>query len=131
TPPQEKWYGVTPLIKGGTYGPTPPQDKRSDTPHPKESVCPIYAKPHGHFTCETKFVIYMLKCPCGLAYIGQTIRAAKERVKEHRSNIRNFKAGTATDTTVSRHFNTERHNLSQLKWMILEKIKMPKRGGDI
>ncbi|OCU01983.1 hypothetical protein XELAEV_18007742mg, partial [Xenopus laevis] len=82
-------------------------------------------------TCDSKHVVYMLKCPCGLAYIGQTSRAVKERIKEHRGNIRNFKMGTATDTCVSRHFYSKGHNVSQLKWMNLEQIKMPNRGGDI
>ncbi|OCU00394.1 hypothetical protein XELAEV_18006169mg, partial [Xenopus laevis] len=85
----------------------------------------------SHYTtCDSKYVVYILKCPCGLAYIGQTIRAVKDRIKEHRGNIRNFKMGTATDTSVSRHFHMG-HNVSQLKWMVLEQIKMPSRGGDI
>ncbi|OCT68805.1 hypothetical protein XELAEV_18040096mg, partial [Xenopus laevis] len=84
-----------------------------------------------HTTCETKFVVYMLKCPCGMAYIGQTIRMAKERIKEHRNNIRNFKVNTATDTPVSRHFNSLGHNASQLRWLILERIIQAKRGGDM
>ncbi|OCU00145.1 hypothetical protein XELAEV_18005931mg [Xenopus laevis] len=79
----------------------------------------------GTFAC--------LNCICCSSIIkgNTTIRAVKECVKEHRSNIRNFKSGTATDTTVSIHFHTERHNLSQLKWMILNKVNMPKGGGDI
>ncbi|OCT80021.1 hypothetical protein XELAEV_18026837mg [Xenopus laevis] len=44
------------------------------------------------------------KIPCGLAYVGQTSRAVKERIKENRGNIRNFKIGTQSDTPVSRHF---------------------------
>ncbi|OCT91664.1 hypothetical protein XELAEV_18014723mg, partial [Xenopus laevis] len=82
-------------------------------------------------TCETKNVIYMLKCPCGLAYIGQTSRAVKERIKEHRGNIRNFKPGTQSDTPVSRHFAFHGHNQMQLRWLVLENVKLPKRGGNI
>ncbi|OCT82123.1 hypothetical protein XELAEV_18024634mg [Xenopus laevis] len=44
-------------------------------------------------TCDTKYVVYMLKCPC-----------------EHRNNIRNFKIDIATDTSVSRNFYNEGHN---------------------
>ncbi|OCT74091.1 hypothetical protein XELAEV_18033056mg [Xenopus laevis] len=76
-------------------------------------------------TCDTKYVVYMLKCPCGKAYIGQTIRSVKQRNK-----IRNFKTDTATDTLVSRHFHNQGHNLSQLRWLVLENIVQPKRGGD-
>ncbi|OCT76224.1 hypothetical protein XELAEV_18031426mg, partial [Xenopus laevis] len=82
-------------------------------------------------TCETKNGIYMLKCPCGLAYIGQTSRAVKERIKEHRGNIRNFKTGTQSDTPVSRHFASHGHNHIQLKWLALEHVKLPKRGGNL
>ncbi|OCT76693.1 hypothetical protein XELAEV_18031894mg, partial [Xenopus laevis] len=78
-----------------------------------------------HFaTCNTECVVYMLKCPC-----GKTYRAIKERIKEHRGNIKNFKANT--DTPVSRHFNQNRHSMSQLKWLVLDVIQRPRRGGDI
>lgn len=43
----------------------------------------------GVITCNTKNVIYLLKCPCGLAYVGKTTRPLKRRISEHRSNIRN------------------------------------------
>ncbi|XP_041420362.1 uncharacterized protein LOC121394192 [Xenopus laevis] len=82
-------------------------------------------------TCETKNVIYMLKCPCGLAYVGQTSRSVKERIKEHRGNIRNYKVGTQSDTPVSRHFTSHGHSLIQLKWLVLEQVKRPKRGGNL
>ncbi|OCT80585.1 hypothetical protein XELAEV_18027399mg [Xenopus laevis] len=75
-------------------------------------------------TCDTKYVVYMLKCPRGMAYIGQTIRSVKVR-NEHRNNIRIFKTDTATDTPVSRHFHNQGHNLSQLRWLVLEKIIQP------
>ncbi|OCT87563.1 hypothetical protein XELAEV_18021259mg, partial [Xenopus laevis] len=86
----------------------------------------------NHFaTCDTSYVIYMLKCPCGLAYIGQTIRAVKTRIKEHKGSIRNFKKGAANDTTVSRHFNVANHNQSQLRWAILEVVNPMQRGGNL
>lgn len=43
----------------------------------------------GVITCNTKNVIYLLKCPCGLAYVGKTTRPLKTRISKHRSNIRN------------------------------------------
>ncbi|OCT60772.1 hypothetical protein XELAEV_18046794mg [Xenopus laevis] len=100
------------IIKGNTVS------------HPTKGT---QVKLRHYTTCDSKHVVYMLKCPCGLIYIGQTIRAAKERIKEHRGNIRNFKMGTARDTSVSRHFHMEGHNVSQLKWMILEQAKMGRR----
>ncbi|OCT63932.1 hypothetical protein XELAEV_18045028mg, partial [Xenopus laevis] len=88
-------------------------------------------KLHTYATCESSNVVYLLKCPCGLVYIGQTFCPVKERIKEHRSNIRNFKAGTQTDTSISRHFSISKHNLSHLKWQVLDVICKPKRGGNI
>ncbi|OCT62877.1 hypothetical protein XELAEV_18043970mg [Xenopus laevis] len=64
------------------------------------------------------------------SYIGQPIRAVKTHIKEHKDNIRNYKKGTATDTTVSRHFNTANYNQSPLKWAILEVIRPQNRGGN-
>ncbi|OCT92190.1 hypothetical protein XELAEV_18015246mg [Xenopus laevis] len=59
--------------------------------------------------------VYMLKCPCGKGYVGQTSSQIKTRIKEHRGDIKNFKANSYTDTQVSRHFSQNRHNMSQLK----------------
>ncbi|OCT92625.1 hypothetical protein XELAEV_18015682mg [Xenopus laevis] len=73
----------------------------------------------------------MLKCPCGIVYVGQTIRKVKERIKEHKGDIRNFKKDTATDTPVSRHFNMNKHHVSQLKWLVLEVVESPHRGATI
>ncbi len=55
----------------------------------------VFSHPHsgrefkikGVITCTTKNVIYMIKCPCGLAYIGKTQRALKTRIAEHRRSI--------------------------------------------
>ncbi|OCT70365.1 hypothetical protein XELAEV_18037283mg [Xenopus laevis] len=96
--------------------------------HPTQGT-PIKIKHYA--TCETKNVIYLLKCLCSKVYVGQTSRSIKTRSKEHRGNICNFKQGSPTDTTVSRHFNTANHNQTQLKWMILEVIQSPLREGDM
>ncbi|OCT73032.1 hypothetical protein XELAEV_18036011mg [Xenopus laevis] len=85
----------------------------------------------SYATCESVNAIYLLKCPCGLVYIGQTSRAVKERIKEHKSNIRNFKAGSQSDTSISRHFSFAKHNVSQLKWQVLGVISRPQRGGNV
>ncbi|OCT56507.1 hypothetical protein XELAEV_18000014mg [Xenopus laevis] len=46
-------------------------------------------------------------------------------------NICNCKQGSYTDTTVSRHFNNANNNQTQLKWMVLEVIQPPQRGGNM
>ncbi|OCT97511.1 hypothetical protein XELAEV_18009739mg [Xenopus laevis] len=39
-------------------------------------------------TCTTSSVVYLLKCPCRKIYVGPTSRSVKERIKEHKGNIR-------------------------------------------
>ncbi|OCT97610.1 hypothetical protein XELAEV_18009840mg [Xenopus laevis] len=87
--------------------------------------------PLRHYaTCNTQWVVYMLKCPCGKVYVGQSSREVKAIIKEHRGDIKNFKLNTYTDTSVSRHCNECRHNMSQLKWQVLEVVQTPQRGGN-
>ncbi|XP_041445717.1 uncharacterized protein LOC121402912 [Xenopus laevis] len=81
-------------------------------------------------TCNTSSVVYLLKCPCGKVYIGQTSRSVKERIKEHKGNIRNYTPNTSTDTAVSRHFAEYHHNVAQLRWLVVEVVKQQTRGGD-
>ncbi|XP_063044279.1 uncharacterized protein LOC134438605 [Engraulis encrasicolus] len=81
----------------------------------------------GVISCLTKNVIYMLKCPCGLAYVGKTTRALKTRIAEHRCAIRNMDI----KSSVAVHFKEARHNVSALKYMGIELVKMPRRGGNI
>lgn len=73
-----------------------------------------------------------------MAYIGQTSRAIKIRVNEHKSNIRTFSTHknegeqnkdekernkkSFGETTVARHFNEKRHTVSELRWQVIEQI---------
>lgn len=45
----------------------------------------------GFFTCNSKEVIYMLKCPCGMADLREKARLLKVRLNEHCSNIRLYR----------------------------------------
>ncbi|KAL2092169.1 hypothetical protein ACEWY4_011967 [Coilia grayii] len=81
----------------------------------------------GVITCNTNNVIYMLRCPCGLAYIGKTTRCLKTRIAEHRSNIRN----QDDKSPVAIHFTKAAHNVSTLRYTGIEQVKPPSRGGDI
>ncbi|XP_041446981.1 uncharacterized protein LOC121403153 [Xenopus laevis] len=88
-------------------------------------------KLYSYATCDTAGVVYLLKCPCGMVYVGQTSRQVKERIKEHKADIRNFKPNTQTDTSVSHHFHDKVHNQAQLKWQVLEVVRRPERGGSL
>ena len=47
-------------------------------------------KLQGIISCSTKYVIYLITCPCGKSYVGKTSRprSLKTRIAEHRSTIR-------------------------------------------
>lgn len=49
------------------------------------------------------------------------------RLTEHRSAIRNQKK----NAPLVDHWIAEKHNLDEIKWFILEKIKISARGGDL
>ncbi|CAJ0945223.1 unnamed protein product [Ranitomeya imitator] len=40
------------------------------------------------FTCNSNFVVCLIKCPCGLLYVGETTQAIKDRILKHKSTIR-------------------------------------------
>ena len=50
----------------------------------------------------------------------------KTRLNNHRQSIRDQRK----DLPVSEHFFEKKHEEQHLKFMILEQINMPKRGGD-
>jgi peptide-methionine (R)-S-oxide reductase len=74
------------------------------------------------FTCNSNNVIYCLKCTrCNIMYVGQTMRAVKDRFREHFYSIDNPKR---SDTTVGRHFSAPDHQgINDVSILILEFIK--------
>lgn len=73
--------------------------------------------------CNSNFVLYCIKCPCGLMYIGKTERKLKIRIGEHKSMIRNKNM----KSNLAAHWITHNHNISQVRFMAVEKIE--KREG--
>lgn len=88
-----------------------------------------------YINCRTKGVIYCLKCPCSLIYIGQTIQCLKQRVQKHLSTI----GLAARDrrqqkklTSVAEHFlDVHQGKIAGLKIYGLERAHGNGRGGDI
>ncbi|CAJ0950220.1 unnamed protein product [Ranitomeya imitator] len=78
----------------------------------------------GFYTCESTFVVYIIKCPCGLAYIGETTQAVRDRVAQHKSTIRCNKA----HLPLPFHFSEKNHNIAQLRFQVLEQVDIPRRG---
>ena len=79
-------------------------------------------------TCSTVGVIYLLKCPCGLQYVGHTTRALNVHIGEHLSNIRRGFIGHS----VSSHFRHFHHqDTSLLQVIAIEKFVPHWRGNNL
>ena len=62
---------------------------------------------HGHFTCETRALVYLITCSsCNAVYVGETGQKLRERLNGHRPDIRN-----GNDTPVGVHFGQPGHEL--------------------
>ena len=62
---------------------------------------------HGHFTCETRALVYLITCSsCNAVYVGETGQKLRERLNGHRADIRN-----GNDTPVGVHFGQPGHEL--------------------
>nr|XP_033815550.1 uncharacterized protein LOC117367239 [Geotrypetes seraphini] len=70
-------------------------------------------------SCDSKGVIYYIRCPCHKVYIGQTTRKIKTRIIEHMSSIRTKRI---TAPLVS-HWLSEAHSLSDLQYTVLIHVK--------
>ncbi|OCU02623.1 hypothetical protein XELAEV_18008386mg, partial [Xenopus laevis] len=81
-------------------------------------------KLHGFATCTTTGVIYMLKCPCGNSYVGKTKRDEDREITNRELEKQK------SVTPVSRHFRMQGHNSDQLRWLVLQIVRIPPRGGE-
>lgn len=64
-----------------------------------------------NFNCSSSNIIYVISClKCKLLYVGQTGRQLRERLNNHRSDIKNKK-----NTAVSLHFNSPHHSVLDLR----------------
>ena len=62
---------------------------------------------HGHFTCETRALVYLITCSsCNAVYVGETGQKLRERLNGHRADNRN-----GNDTPVGVHFGQPGHEL--------------------
>ncbi|XP_073404906.1 decapping and exoribonuclease protein isoform X1 [Dendrobates tinctorius] len=63
------------------------------------------------FTCDSAYVIYLIKCPCCLLYVGETSQPIRDRISKHKSTIR-----CKNILPIPHHVITQGHNISQLRF---------------
>ena len=70
--------------------------------------------------CETRNIVYLIEClKCSKRYIGESKRALKDRLADHRGYVSN----EYTNIVMGSHFNQPGHALSHLSITIIEKQK--------
>ena len=122
-----------------TWLPNPPQGfyrcgncvHCSNSTDTKHFLHPRTGKKYGiksFINCNSTHVVYILKCPCGQIYVGQTKRALKLRIAEHKTAIRT----NNMDYAIARHYSQFKHGSpASLKFWGIEKVSLSARGGDI
>ncbi|CAJ0931144.1 unnamed protein product [Ranitomeya imitator] len=80
----------------------------------------------GRYTCTSSFVIYLIVCPCGLTYVGETTMEIKARISKHKSTIRT----KMVDLPIPKHFIESGHSVSQLRFRVIDGVPPLRRGGD-
>ncbi|CAJ0935464.1 unnamed protein product [Ranitomeya imitator] len=78
------------------------------------------------FTCESSYVVYLIKCPCGLLYVGETTQPVRDRISKHKSTIR----CKNLLLPIPHHFHSLGHSVSQLRYQVIDSAPPPRRGGD-
>ncbi|OCT82256.1 hypothetical protein XELAEV_18024774mg [Xenopus laevis] len=63
-----------------------------------------------YYTCKSRYLVYLIKCPCGLAYVVETTQKVKERFKQHKCNI-HYKL---LHLLIPANFYEKKHTVSQL-----------------
>lgn len=78
--------------------------------------------------CNTRMCVYLIKCDCGLCYVGSTQRKLRVRVTEHRSRIRSG----VLDAPIVQHLVDKNHISDSFKFIVLEIIaQIDDKQGDI
>ena len=72
-----------------------------------------------HITCELSDIVYLITCSkCGKYYVGETGRAFRHRIYEHKLSV--SKPKETRITPVSKHFTEKGHSVRDMKFSRLE-----------
>lgn len=85
-------------------------------------------RPNFQVTCQTKGIVYFMRCECQRFYIEKTKRLFHHRIRDHVSLMLKKKM----ETSISRHIGLY-HNFDPLKmkFFALEHVPSHYIGGDI
>ncbi|XP_077109686.1 uncharacterized protein LOC143766127 [Ranitomeya variabilis] len=78
------------------------------------------------YTCSSSFVVYMIVCPCGLTYVGETTMEVRARISKHKSTV----TTGLSELPVPKHFIESRHSVNQLRFRVIDSVPVLRRGGD-
>lgn len=68
--------------------------------------------------CSSTNIVYLITCGrCNVQYVGETSRSLRQRLTDHRSNIK-----TKKQTPIGIHFNSPAHTVHDLKAVAIELI---------
>ena len=85
----------------------------------KASATDAIVEIKGELNCQTAGIIYCITCKkCMMQYIGTSKLTAQARLSQHVGYIRNKHLNQPT----GKHFNGRGHSLSDLSFVILEKV---------
>lgn len=79
-------------------------------------------------TCQSKGVVYLIQCPCGLQYIGRTVRTLAVRIREH---VYNIKKGIVTHNLSAHYKAVHNSNPSSISFMGIEQVTEDWRGTNL
>lgn len=71
-----------------------------------------------HYTCQSSYVVYIIKYPYGFLYVGETTQKVKEWIAWHKYSIRD----KLDKLPLARHFLEKGHHVSQLKYMVIDGV---------
>ena len=85
----------------------------------KATATGVIVQINGELNCQTKGIIYCITCKkCLIQYVGTSKHTAQTRLSQHAGYIRNKNLSQPT----GRHFNSRGHTLSDMSFVILEKV---------
>ena len=92
------------------------------------NIFKVYPPPDiSNLNCNSTHIIYFIHCnKCQFNYVGQTKRSLKDRLNNHRSNIK-----TNKPTPIAIHFNQPQHSLTNLKIMPIHQFSQTYPEKDI